>query len=87
MKLNNTLCKNAQPKDKPYKLSDGGGLYLLIKPNAAKHWRLKYRVSGKEKLLAIGPYPLISLLEARDAREVAKKQLLLGGDPNPSKSL
>ncbi len=81
MKLNNTLCKNAQPKDKPYKLSDGGGLYLLIKPNAAKHWRLKYRVSGKEKLLAIGPYPLISLLEARDAREVAKKQLLSGSDP------
>jgi Arm DNA-binding domain len=55
MKLTDISCKTAKPKEKPYKKADGGGLYLLIKPNGARHWRLKYRYLGKEKLLAIGP--------------------------------
>ncbi|PZP56474.1 MAG: integrase [Micavibrio aeruginosavorus] len=86
MKLNNTICKNATSTEKPYKIADGGGLYLLVKPNGSKHWRVKYRFLGKEKLLALGPYPLVSLLEARDGREVAKKQLLAGTDPMSDKS-
>ena len=57
MKLNARQVDTAKPKDKPYKLADGGGLYLLIKPNGGKYWRLKYRVAGKEKLLALGVYP------------------------------
>ena len=50
VKLNARQVDAAKPKDKPYKLADGGGLYLLIKPNGGKYWRLKYRVAGKEKL-------------------------------------
>lgn len=62
-----------KPKDKPYKLADGGGLYLLIKPNGGKYWRLKYRVAGKEKLLALGVYPEVTLADARAKREEAKR--------------
>lgn len=54
MKLNAREVDTAKPKDKPYKLADGGGLYLLVNPNGARYWRLKYRVAGKEKLLALG---------------------------------
>lgn len=61
MKLNARQVDTAKPKDKPYKLADGGGLYLLIKPNGGKYWRLKYRVAGKEKLLALGVYPEVTL--------------------------
>nr|WP_321162941.1 Arm DNA-binding domain-containing protein [Micavibrio aeruginosavorus] len=57
MKLTNNDCKYAEVREKPYKLADGGGLYLLVKSNGSKHWRLKYRFLGKEKLLALGPYP------------------------------
>ncbi|MCI5060693.1 MAG: tyrosine-type recombinase/integrase [Alphaproteobacteria bacterium] len=76
MKLTDTACKNAKPREKPYKIFDGGGLYLLTKPNGSKLWRFKYRFLGKEKLLAIGPYPTISLAEARETREKARKLLL-----------
>lgn len=79
MKLTDLACKSAKPKDKPYKKFDGGGLHLLIKPNGSKLWRLKYRYLGTEKLLSIGQYPLISLADARDARDKAKK--LLAQDP------
>lgn len=54
MKLANTTCKNAKPKEKPYKLSDGAGMFLQIMPNGSKYWRLKYRYVGKEKRLALG---------------------------------
>ena len=81
MKLTNTACKNAKTKGKSYKMADGGGLYLLIKPNGAKHWRLKYRYLGKEKLLALGPYPLTSIADAREGRDNAKKLLAAGTDP------
>lgn len=85
MSLTDKECKAAKGKDKPYKMADGGGLYLLVKVNGARHWRLKYRFLGKEKLLAIGLYPLVSLAEAREAREAAKKLLLAGIDPMADK--
>lgn len=55
MKLTKDDCRLAEAIERPYKLADGGGLYLLVKPNGSKHWRLKYRFLGKEKLLALGP--------------------------------
>lgn len=51
MKLTDTACRNAKPKDKPYKKADGGGLYLLVNPDGSKYWRMKYRFLSKEKLL------------------------------------
>lgn len=87
MNLNDLACKNAKPKEKPYKKSDGGGLYLLVNPNGSKLWRLKYRFLGSEKLLAIGPYPYVGLADAREARDKAKKLLALDPpvDPNEQK--
>ncbi len=63
--LTDASIKNAKPTDKEYKLSDGGGLYLLVKPNGGKYWRIKYYFLGKEKLLALGVYPDISLAQKR----------------------
>lgn len=60
MPLTDTAIRNAKPLDKPYKLSDAQGLYLLIKPNGSKLWQLKYRFGGKEKKLAFGAYPICS---------------------------
>lgn len=59
MKLTVKQIDSSKPKEKDYKLSDGGGLYLLVKTNGGKYWRLKYRIDGKEKLLAIGIYPTV----------------------------
>ncbi len=75
MKLTNTACKNAQPKDKQYKLFDGGGLYLLVRPNNSKLWQLKYRYLGKEKTFSIGKYPDVGLADARKGRENSKALL------------
>ena len=86
MNLTNIQIKNAQPKDKPYKLSDGKGLYLLIHNNGSKYWRLKYRLDGKEKLLALGVYPEVSLLEARKQAIEAKESISKGIDPSRTKS-
>lgn len=58
MHLSDLAVRKAKPEDKPFKLSDGGGLHLLVRPNGAKLWRLKYRFAGKEKLLSFGPYPI-----------------------------
>lgn len=82
MKLSATGVKEAQPKNKAYKLSDGGGLFLAVQPNGAKYWRYKYRVAGKEKLLAIGVYPSISLKEARAKHRAAQDMLASGIDPS-----
>ncbi|SFU65614.1 protein of unknown function [Xenorhabdus koppenhoeferi] len=57
MKLTARQVETVKPQDKDFKLSDGGGLYLLVKVNGSKYWRLKYRIAGKEKLLAIGTFP------------------------------
>ncbi|MBL7638001.1 tyrosine-type recombinase/integrase [Atlantibacter hermannii] len=85
MKLTARQVDTSKPKDKPYKLSDGGGLYLLVNSNGSRYWRLKYRVAGKEKLLAIGVYPDVSLADARQKRSEAKKTLAAGGDPGQEK--
>lgn len=85
MKLNARQIATSKPKEKPYKLSDGGGLFLLINPNGSRYWRMKYRIAGKEKLLAIGVYPDVSLADARLKREEAKKVIAAGGDPTLNK--
>lgn len=85
MKLTARQVDTSKTKDKPYKLSDGGGLYLLVNPNGARYWRLKYRVAGKEKSLALGVYPDVSLADARQKRAEAKKVLAAGGDPGQEK--
>jgi len=81
MKLTNTIIRNAKPKDKPYKLADGHGMFLVVQPNGAKYWRLKYRFANKEKLLAIGVYPEVTLAQARERRADARKVLSAGNDP------
>jgi integrase len=85
MKLSDKACRNAPSKEKPYKLADGGGLYLHVQKDGAKYWRLKYRFLGKEKLLALGVYPLVSLADAREGRDQAKKRLMAGIDPSFAK--
>lgn len=85
MKLTARQISTAKPTEKPYKLSDGGGLYLLVNPNGSRYWRMKYRYAGKEKLLSIGVYPDVTLAEARDKRTEAKRMLAAGEDPSEVK--
>jgi hypothetical protein len=80
MKLTATQIKNAKPAEKPYKLSDGAGMYLLVAPTGGKSWRLKYRIGGKEKLLSLGAYPEVSLRDARERRGDARKAIAAGID-------
>jgi integrase len=82
--LTDTACRNAKPKDKPYKLTDGYGLYLFVTPTA-KLWRLAYRFGGKQKTMAFGAYPTVNLTLARTRREAAKLQLAHGVDPMATK--
>ena len=82
MPLTETKCRNAKGQIKPRKLSDGGGLHLLINPDGAKYWRLAYRWNGKQRTLAIGVYPAIGLMEARAARDEAKRNLAADIDPS-----
>lgn len=81
MPLTDSAIKTAKPKEKPYKLSDAQGLYLEITPNGSKLWRLKYRIAGKEKKLALGAYPAVTLSQARQRRDEARQQLAEGSDP------
>ena len=83
--LTDIKIRNAKPKEKPVALFDGGGLYLLVTPSGGKLWRLKYRYDGKEKLLALGAYPEISLTGARQRRDEARRQLVQGIDPGAIK--
>ncbi|HHZ6988973.1 TPA: tyrosine-type recombinase/integrase [Klebsiella michiganensis] len=85
MALTDVKVKTAKPKEKPYKLTDGGGMYLLINANGSKYWRMKYRFAGKEKMLSIGVYPDVSLADAREKRSEARKILSAGGDPSEVK--
>ncbi len=85
MKLTNTAALKAKPEAKPYKMADGGGMYLEVMPNGSKYWRLKYRVAGKEKRLALGVYPDVSLKDARARRDEARKLLANGDDPGAVK--
>jgi integrase len=84
-RLSAIAVKQAKARDKAYKLTDGGGLYLLIKPNSTKCWRFDYRFGGKRKTLSLGTYPLVELKEARDAHKKAKKKLLNQIDPAQDK--
>ncbi len=85
MPISDKKVRNLKPKDKPYKVSDFEGLFVLVKVSGSKSWRFKYRVDGKEKLLVIGDYPAVSLSQARQARDAAKAQLAEGIDPNEAK--
>ena len=67
--LTDTACRNLKPQTKSFKKSDGGGLYLLVKPNGSKHWYLGYRFGGRQKKLSFGAYPVVTLSAARTKRE------------------
>jgi len=85
MSLTDKAIRNAKPKTKPFKMSDSGGLFLLVQPSGSKWWRYKYRFAGKEKLLALGSYPTVSLQEARARHHDARKILDSGNDPSEEK--
>ena len=82
MKLTDAQIRNAKPRDKQYKLTDGQGMYLLIKPNGSKLWRLEYSLNNKRNTHAIGSYPSIKLKDARKQLAEAKELLAHGIDPN-----
>ncbi|WP_298207173.1 integrase arm-type DNA-binding domain-containing protein [Ferrovum sp.] len=84
-KLTEMAVKKAKPEAKPYKMADGGGMFLLVQPTGAKYWRFKYRVLGVEKLLALGVYPDVSLAQAREGRDDARKLLRNKTDPGAIK--
>lgn len=81
MPLTDTKLRNLKPREKPYKVADGGGLYVQITPNGSKLWRCRYRFERVEKLLSFGAYPVVSLERAREKRFEAKKLLAEGIDP------
>jgi integrase len=85
MPLSDTKARNAKPRSKPYKIADGDGLFLIVKPSGSKYWRMRYFFAGKEKLLALGVYPEIPLGDARDRRMQARKLLAAGKDPGEVK--
>ena len=86
-KLNNTQIRNAKTLKTPYKLTDGEGLYLLVTLQGTKHWRLRYRLAGKENVFAIGTYPVIGLSEAREKKIAAKKLIAKGIHPAHERKL
>lgn len=79
--LTDVKVKTAKPKEKPYKLADGGGMYLLINANGSKYWRMKYRFAG----ISIGVYPDVTLADAREKRSEARKILAAGSEPGEVK--
>jgi integrase len=81
MALTDTEIRRSKPDESPYKLSDGGGLHLLVTPTGGKLWRWKYRFDGAEKLMALGRYPEVALADARERRDAARKRLANGIDP------
>jgi integrase len=85
MPLADIHVRNAKVRTKPYKLSDGGGMYLLVAPDGGRYWRLDYRFAGKRRTLALGVYPTVSLSDARARREEARTLLSKGTDPSVAK--
>jgi integrase len=85
MRLTDIRVRNARPQAKTYKLSDGGGMYLLVKPDGGRYWRLDYRFAGKRRTLALGVYPITTLSSARTQRDEAHRLLARNVDPNATK--
>jgi integrase len=85
MPLTDTRVRNAKPQAKAYKLSDGGGMYLLVTSDGARYWRLDYRFVGKRRTLALGVYPIMTLSAARTGRDEARRLLMQDIDPNAAK--
>jgi integrase len=83
--LSDTTLKSAKPSSKPIRLSDGGGLYLLVQPTGAKWWRLDYSFAGKRKTLSLGVYPSVTLSNARKKTEEARQQVANGADPSDTR--
>src|ERR1700678_2039011 len=81
MALTDTAIRGTKPGKKPFKIYDREGLFLLINPNGSKLWRWRYRFDGKEKLMALGEYPLVGLAQAREIHLAARKSLGAGTDP------
>ncbi len=85
MALSDVKIRSAKPEAKAYKLTDGEGMVLLVHPNGSKYWRLRYRFGGKEKMLALGKYPEVSLVDARGRRDEARKcHERCNSDPHPT---
>ena len=82
MRLTDITIRNSKPREKSYKLSDGGGLVLIINPNGSRWWRLRYCYGGREKMLSLGIYPGVSLKDARDKRDADHKVIASGRDPS-----
>lgn len=80
--LTDTLIRKAKTPEKPTKVADERGLYLLLSPSGGRWWRSKYRYAGKEKLLSLGTYPDVSLAKAREARDEARRSIAQGADPS-----
>ncbi|MCQ8650985.1 tyrosine-type recombinase/integrase [Klebsiella pneumoniae] len=87
MALTDAKIRAAKPDEKPYKLADSGNMFLLVHPNGSRYWRLRYRFLGKEKTLALGVYPEVSLSEAREKRDTARKLIAEGTDPCEQKRI
>jgi integrase len=87
MALNDTAIRKAKPKAAPYKLSDGGGLFLLVNTNGSKWWRHSYRFDGKQKTISLGVYPEVSLKDARAKHAEARKKLAQGTNPSVDRKL
>ncbi|MBE0597933.1 MAG: integrase arm-type DNA-binding domain-containing protein [Desulfuromonadales bacterium] len=85
MALSDTAIKGAKAQEKPFKMYDSGGLFLIVTPTGGKWWRFKYRAGGKEKLLSLGTYPEVSLAEARAKKDAARKQVAAGVDPSEAR--
>ncbi|RUR12404.1 tyrosine-type recombinase/integrase [Legionella septentrionalis] len=85
MKLTYTKVKELKPKEKVYKLADGKGLYIQVTPQGSKYWRLKYRINNKERVLALGVFPDVSLAMAREKRDEARRLIANEIDPNDNK--
>ncbi|UCV14126.1 tyrosine-type recombinase/integrase [Quatrionicoccus australiensis] len=85
MPLSDTGIRASKPREKAYKVADEKGLFLLVNPGGSRLWRLKYRIDGKEKLMALGAYPDVGLKDARDKRDEARKLIAAGIDPAQKK--
>jgi len=85
MPLTDARIRALEPKERPYKVADFEGLFVLVKPTGSRLWQMKYRVAGKEKLLSFGAYPAVGLARARQLRDEARAALAAGSDPGELK--